>query len=295
MAKKRHNYRDSLFVDMFGKCEQAKENFLSLYNAIHDTNLKIEEVTIEPITLKNVVYTGVVNDVSMKINDTIIVLAEQQSTVNYNMPLRCLEYVTAQYSKMFRKETKYNKKKIELPVPEFYVFYNGTARFPKEKEMKLSDSFKQPENQIEPKLELKVKVYNINFKENIPILRKSLALFAYSKFSEYVRMGDAERHGDSIGYALDKCISENLLTDYFEKLKREDRGMIFGEYSREDDIRVQREEAFEDGVEAASIANAKNLLKLGVSIETVSQGCSLPLEQVLELQKELEAAPIESK
>ena len=110
MAKKKHNYRDSLFVDLFGKCAKAKENFLSLYNAIHNTSLRIDEVTIEPVTLKNVVYTGVINDVSMKINDTIIVLAEQQSTINENMPLRCLEYVTAQYSKMFRKEKKYAKK-----------------------------------------------------------------------------------------------------------------------------------------------------------------------------------------
>ena len=160
-------------------------------------------------------------------------------------------------------------------------------------EMKLSDSFKQSESQSEPKLELKVKVYNINFKENLPILRKSLALFAYSKFSEYVRMGDAERHSDSIGYALDKCISENLLTDYFEKLKREDRGMIFGEYSREDDIRVQREEAFEDGeiagTQATKIANAKNLLQMNIlNPEQISQAVSLPLEQVLALKEELE-------
>ena len=129
MAKKKHSYRDSLFVDLFGKCENAKENFLSLYNAIHDTNLKINEVTIEPITLKNVVYTGVNNDVLMRINDSIIVLAEQQSTVNYNMPLRCLEYVTAQYSKMFKKKKKYEKKRIKLPSPEFYVFYNGGRNF----------------------------------------------------------------------------------------------------------------------------------------------------------------------
>ena len=42
-----------------------------------------------------------------------------------------------------------------------------------------------------------------------------------------------------------------------------------------------------DGAYAASIANAKNLLKLGVSSETVAQGCSLPLEQVLNLKEEL--------
>ena len=33
--------------------------------------------------------------------------------------------------------------------------------------------------------------------------------------------------------------------------------MIFGEYSREDDIRVQREEAFEDGQIAGAQAKAR--------------------------------------
>ena len=30
---------------------------------------------------------------------------------------------------------------IKLPIPEFYVFYNGTEDFPLEKELKLSDAF----------------------------------------------------------------------------------------------------------------------------------------------------------
>lgn len=292
MTNKKHNYRDSLFVDMFGKCKQAKENFLSLYNAIHDTDLKINEVTIEPVTLKNVVYTGVINDVSMKINDRLIVLAEQQSTVNYNMPLRCLEYVTAQYSKMLRKEKKYAKKQINLPRPEFYVFYNGREDFPKESEMKLSDAFEdfnQSDNEVN--LELKVKVFNINEKDNHPILLKCLALFAYAKFSEYVIIGETEGCEDPIGYALDRCIAENILADYFEKLKREDRGMIFGEYSYKDHLKVACEEAFEDGEEAAKISNAKNMLNDDISADQIAKWTSLPLEKVLALKEELAAQP----
>ena len=34
-------YRDSVFVDLFMKDVNAKENFLSLYNAIHNTKLKL--------------------------------------------------------------------------------------------------------------------------------------------------------------------------------------------------------------------------------------------------------------
>ena len=60
--------------------------------------------------------------------------------------------------------------------------------------------------------------------------------------------------------------------------------MIFGEWDQEKFIEVQKKIAAEN----ARIANAKNLLKLGVSSETIAQGCSLPLEQVLALKEELE-------
>ena len=64
--------------------------------------------------------------------------------------------------------------------------------------------------------------------------------------------------------------------------------MIFGEWDQEKFIEVQKKIAAEDATEATKIANAKNLLKLGVSSETIAQGCSLPLEQVLALKEELE-------
>ncbi len=57
--KQNRTYKDSLFVDLFGKCPDARENFLSLYNAIHGTNLKLENTEIEPIMLERTVYTGV--------------------------------------------------------------------------------------------------------------------------------------------------------------------------------------------------------------------------------------------
>ena len=57
--------------------------------------------------------------------------------------------------------------------------------------MNLSDAFKTFENgEKAVNLELKVKVYNINMKENHPILLKCLALFAYTKFNDYVKIGE---------------------------------------------------------------------------------------------------------
>ena len=39
----RRNYRDTLFVSIFGRSKGAKEYFLSLYNAIHGTDLKLSD------------------------------------------------------------------------------------------------------------------------------------------------------------------------------------------------------------------------------------------------------------
>ena len=39
MSTANRKYKDSVFVDLFSEDEKAKENFLSLYNALHGTNL----------------------------------------------------------------------------------------------------------------------------------------------------------------------------------------------------------------------------------------------------------------
>ena len=139
----RRKFRDTLFVNMFGRNINAKEYFLSLYTAIHGTDFRIGEVEIKPVMLENVVYKGLANDVSMEINGAIVVLAEQQSTVNHNMPFRCLEYLVAHYNRFFERGDKYSTRRVTLPRPECYVFYNGDAPFPQEAEMRLSDAFRE--------------------------------------------------------------------------------------------------------------------------------------------------------
>ena len=48
------------------------------------------------------------------------------------------------------------------------------------------------------------------------------------------------------------------------------------------------QQGMSQGARQTAIANARNLLSLGVDTQTVSKGCSLPLEQVLALKEELE-------
>ena len=300
-TNQKRDYKSSLFVNMFGRNVNAKEYFLSLYNAIHDTNFKIGEVEIKPVTLENVVYNNIENDVSMEINDSIVVLAEHQSTINNNMPFRCLEYLVAHYNRFFTDNDKYNTKEIKLPRPECYVFYNGDDAFPQEKIMRLSDAFKDvnsiairqsvPEKTLPDtiSLDLTVKIYNINKNANHPILQKCEALLAYSNFTEYARIGKRNGEKNPPKYALNMCRQGNLLTEYFNNLSREDQSMIFGEWDQEKFIEVQKKIAAEDATEATKIANAKNFLSLNkLSADEIAQCCSLPLEQVLALKEELE-------
>ena len=86
-----------MFVDLFGKDKTARKNFISLYNALHGTDLKLEETDLVPEMIENTLYMAYSNDVAMQVNGKIVVLIEHQSTINNNMPLRLLDYVTRIY------------------------------------------------------------------------------------------------------------------------------------------------------------------------------------------------------
>ncbi len=278
---------------MFGRCAEAKENFLSLYNAIHGTNLKIENTSIEPLFLEQTVYTGRYNDVSMLVNGRMVILVEQQSTVNENMPLRFLEYICRLYEKIIPLEKRYRQSRLVLPSPEFYVIYNGTADYPKEKILKLSDSFEHlddnnDDSQISFPLELCVKTYNINKCKDTPLLKHCIPLSGYAKLTEYAQ--EAKQNGiqNPIDFAVRKCISEGVLAQYLTQKSTEVRNMLIAEYDYDTDIRVKQEEAWEkgemQGMKKNKLANAKNLLKLKLlSLEQIAEAIQLPLEDVKKL------------
>ena len=94
------NYKDSVFVDLFAHDETAKENFISLYNALHGTNLDAKTTEVQPVMLEQVLYMKFYNDIAMLVDGKIVVLVEHQSTINENMPFRMLEYIARIYEKI---------------------------------------------------------------------------------------------------------------------------------------------------------------------------------------------------
>ena len=246
MSTSNRKYKDSVFVDLFSEDEKAKENFLSLYNALHNTELKDTE-QLKNIRLDQVLYMSFYNDVSYLVDNKIIVLAEHQSTINPNMPLRCLEYISRLYETLFESKEKYSRKLLQIPIPEFYVFYNGEEDYPSDKILKLSDAFMEKIG--EANLELTVKVININKQNSHPILENCKTMYEYTVFVETVRKWKEIDQINGFEKAIEECIQNNILKDYLKRKTKEVLNMLVAEYDYETDIAVQREESLRIGIQ----------------------------------------------
>ena len=284
------NYKDSVFVDLFARDITAKENFVSLYNALHETNLDYKTTEVKPIMIEQVLYKKYYNDIAMLIDNRIVVLIEHQSTVNENMPFRILEYIARIYEKVVETKKKFGKKLIKIPLPEFYVFYNGTEDFPVEKILNLSDAFILPETKYATEfkfpLEITVKVVNINIDKENPILKRCKILDQYSEFIELVRKSINSGTDDPFTYAISKALKEGCLSSYLARKATEVENMLMTEYDYDTDIAVQREEAFEEGAEKKAIETAKILLQLSTPIDNISKATGLSLEKLKSLANE---------
>ncbi|MBR2038028.1 MAG: hypothetical protein IKA09_09930 [Lachnospiraceae bacterium] len=138
-------YKATLFAKLFG---EDKENALSLYNAVNNSNYtNADELTFT--TLDDVVYMKMKNDVSFLFDKTMS-LYEHQSTYNPNMPLRGFLYFADLYRQRIKdNEEIYSKNIVKIPAPKYIVFYNGSMKDMPEKvkELYLSDAFDRPTEQ----------------------------------------------------------------------------------------------------------------------------------------------------
>lgn len=238
----RTTYKDKVFIRLMSE----KGNLLSVYNALNGTSYTDEE-NLEIATLEDAVYMKYKNDVSFLFH-SYLSLYEHQSTFNPNMPLRELIYVAAQLGRKYYSHSIYSSKQMKIPTPKFVVFYNGTAKRPKEEILKLSDAFMNPEE--EPDLELKVRMININPGYNDELLETCQVLKEYSQFVECVRKYAGEYSiGESVTFAVDECIEKNILRDFLVKQKSEVIEAMIFEYNEEVELEKLRRTEYEYGLE----------------------------------------------
>ena len=275
-------YNSTLFIMLF----EDKKNLLELYNAIsgkHYTDPELLEIT----TLENAIYMSIKNDVSFLI-DGRLSLYEHQSTYNPNLPLRFLLYIANQYSEITRNVNLYGSKIVEIPTPEFIIFYNGKKDCPDRQVMKLSDMYTVKEKSY--KLELEATMLNINGTHNQKLKDACRTLKEYAVYTDKIRRYTEEMSlEDAVERAIRECIEEDVLKEFLEKHRAEAKAMSIFEYDQEKHIRMEREEAWEDGRregEEKALLLAKQIFKLaqaGKSSKEIAEICGISEEKVTQI------------
>ncbi len=256
-------YKDSVFVTIF----HDKTKLIELYNALFDTDYD-ENTPIDIVTIKDVLFRTLKNDVAFVMDGRFVVLVEHQSSINENMPLRDLLYIATVLKRMVDSSRLYREKRLMIPRPQFVVFYNGTKDFPAYQELKLSDSFlgKPQKNEVDA-LQLIVQVYNINTEKNSEILKKCETLRQYSRFVEVMRSykETAELTNEVIVKIISQCKGEGVLTEFLDKYGTEIVEMLFKELTREEDLEISRLDGYDEGERVGFTKGEQSGIKLGFS------------------------------
>ena len=258
-------YKDRLYKMIFND----KSELLKLYNAINGTHYDAPAM-LTITTLDNAIYMTMENDLSFII-DMRLALYEQQSTVNPNLPLRFLMYITDIYSAYTKDMNIYGSKKVQIPLPSFVIFYNGVKSQPDRTEFLLSELFHPTTDQ--PALELKAVMLNINKGHNQELMNACHTLRDYSEYVARIRTYSAEMPlTDAVEKAITECIHENILRDFLLKNRAEAKAMSIYEYDEEKTLRMFREEGYEDGERNGKIqATIEMCLEFNLSSDAIVQ------------------------
>jgi predicted transposase/invertase (TIGR01784 family) len=274
-------YKNSVFTFLFSKPETLRE----LYCALEGVTLP-DDVPVTINTLEDVLFMERMNDISFEIGGKLVVLIEHQSTINPNMALRLLMYITRVYEKIIDDRKIYSRQKITIPTPEFYVLYNGVQPYHEKTTLKLSGMFENlqglglPDKQT-PALELIVKVININEGKNEEIIKRCNTLSGYSAFVAKVRKYEEEglSREEAVKKAVYYCRNHDILREFFEEHAREVMSFLTVEWDWDTAFEV----AHEEGREEKSLEIARRMKARGRTLEEISEDTDLDIETIKNL------------
>ena len=244
----RRKYKDRLFQRVF----QDKKDLLDLYNAINGTCHSNPD-DLEITTLEDVIFMSMKNDKSFIISSTMN-LYEHQSTLNPNMPIRGLLYFAQLYDEYIKlhKLNVYGHKLVKLPMPQYIVFYNGQEKIEDDYTLFLSDAFEcDPDaNDMEPALECRTRILNVNDGHNAELMNKCKRLMHYSIFIARIRqnISNGMSTAQAIDEAISYCVKQDMLTDVLLKNRSEVCHMLLTEFDEKEFAKTMWDEGHESGV-----------------------------------------------
>ena len=227
--------------------------------------------------------------------DSELNLYEHQSSVNKNMPIRGLIYLTELYKGYIERNGLriYNETPVKLPFPRYIVFYNGRDGEPERRVMPLSDSYMTNDSNKdqEPCLELKALLININYGCNKEIMNKCQKLMEYSQLialirkyydelvEKYAKLGihksKKEIFAEAVSLAIEEAIRNNILKEILKNNKAEVTNMLLTEFDEKDYIEGVKEESERRG-EQRGEKRGEQFKMITQIIKKVKKSKSLP-------------------
>lgn len=215
------NHKDSLFRFIFND----KGSALSLYNAINDSDYN-ESDTIEFYTMNDFLYMGMKNDLSF--------------LLDWNL-------------NMFEHQSTYNPSKfLSIPIPRYYVFYNGLKKAEDEIILRLTDSMHGTNASEFSSAEFTAHMININAGHSANIMQRCPLLHQYSLFVAALRekISKGLTLDEAINTTVTECIAEGILANILREHRAEVTDMLFKEYDSATHIASEKEISYEEGLQA---------------------------------------------
>ena len=263
-------YKSTLFVLVFGN---HKENLLDLVNAVNGTAYKDpEEIEYTTLDSDRGFFVRLKNDLSFLIDKTMGIYEHQSSPTSANITVRMLHYYSDQLRKLFDRKALYRWKPVQIAVPQFIVFYNGKDELDEETVLHLSDLFER--KVIEPEIELRVRMLNINAGKNRELMNKCKSLAEYAEFVRRMReslngLQDQRQRYKAAVSVVDTCIREGILLDVLREHRDEVIEMYYWEYNEEEHRWAIEQDAKEKGMEQGLKQGLKQGLEQGLEQGTL--------------------------
>ena len=231
--------------DVFSLLMEYPEYALDVYNALNGSSYSDPSI-VEIKTLEKGISLTIRNDSSFIVDSTLNIY-EHQSKYNPNMPLRSLIYLAEILKPYIKDRAIYGSQLIEIPKPNFVVLYNGVENknVPPIEKLRLSDAYRHGENDVN--IELICTVYNINKGNNENITSASYVLSGYMTFVEKVRDNIKEKVTNPIKRAIDYCIKQDVLKEFFKERGDEVIKVMTIDMTFERQIELTKRDYFQDG------------------------------------------------
>ena len=191
-----------------------------------------------------------------------------------------------EFSDLTKDMNLYGSRRIRIPAPHFFIFYNGEEECPDRDVLKLSDLYYEKEE--DPSLELKAIALNINKGHNPELMETCQTLREYAEYTDRVRQYAKEMPlEEAVERAITECIREGILEDFLKKNRAEAMKVSIYEYDAQKHIEMEREDSYKDGYQAGKDDGYRQIIRTmlsnGRTVAQISAELEIEEDRVIEL------------